>query len=739
MFMKGYFPIMYRMSALILVSVIIITLASSYTAAQGTITGTVVDRDTQQPLPGANVFLEGTVIGAVTDRDGFFRIQNIPEERVTLVVTMVGYKKFRRPDIEIAAGESLSFTIELQSTVIETSPVVVTATKSERSLREVPTSVSVMQAEQIERQNVFSIDEVLRKIPGVHFNLSQINVRGSSGYSHGAGTRVALLVDGVPVLSGDTGEITWELIPVDHIERVEVVKGAGSTLYGSSALGGVVNIITRDLPDRSVSAVRVQGGMYDSPHYSQWRWSDRSRLKHQLQLSHGRKIGNAQVVGSLGTLYDDSYRQNDSRRRTTGYFKGSYTLSPYQTITVSSFFIDQVRDNFLYWRSFDNALEVSDGQLGEEVESFRIQSNVEYRHVFGSESFMTTRASWYYTNWNDNIGSGGNASTANVFGSEVQFNHAIASSHFLVSGLEASVQTVDSDIFGERSGYVLAAYVQDEWSIGERVNITGGVRFDATRLDTIDTFTNVSPRAGIVYEVSPYMSFRASAGAGFRAPTSAEAFATTAVSGLIVEPNPDLDAERSWSYEIGFNAQAGNWMNIDAAVFQNDFWDMIEPEANVDFDGGLTARFVNLVRARVRGAEAGITFSLFDRMLQPSIGYTFVDGRDIDSDEPLKYRHKHMLVTGLLARIAGGWIEVDYRYLSEVENVDRELGFIIDRHDEHVPVHIVDVSAGSEMMLGGIPVRISASVKNLLQYHYVEFVANVQPIRQFLATVQVVM
>lgn len=722
----------------IVLGVVTFMLTGSYAVAQGTITGTVADRETQQPLPGANVFLEGTVIGAVTDSDGNFRIENVPEERITLVVTMVGYERFSRPDIRVARGESLSFSIELQSMVIETSPVVVTATRSERSLREVPTSVSVMQAEEIERRNVFSIDEVLRNIPGVHFNLSQINVRGSSGYSHGAGTRVALLVDGVPVLSGDTGEITWELIPVEFVERVEVVKGAGSTLYGSSALGGVVNIITRDLPDRSVSAVRLQGGMYDSPHYAQWRWSDRTRLKHQLQISHGQKFGNARIVGSLGTLYDDGYRQNDSRRRTTGYLKGSYTVSPYQTITVSSFFLNQIRDNFLYWRSFDHALEVHDEQLDEEVESFRIQSNLEYRHVFGSESFLTARASWYHTDWDDNIGDG-NASRANVFSSEVQFNHTLARSHFLVTGVEASIQTVDSDIFGERSGSVLAAYIQDEWSIGERLRLTGGLRFDATQLDTIDTFTNISPRAGVVYKVSPGLSLRASAGAGFRAPTSAEAFATTAASGLIVEPNPGLEAERSWSYEAGFNAQLGRWMNIDAAVFQNDFRDMIEPQARVDPEAGLTAQFVNLVRARVRGAEAGITFSLCNRKLQPSIGYTFVDGRDLDLDEPLKYRHKHMLVTGILARIAGGWIEIDYRYMSQVENLDTELGFIIDRYDEHVPVHVVDISAGGEIVAGGIPLRVSAGVKNLLQYHYVEFVANVQPIRQYVATVQLIM
>lgn len=710
----------------------------SPTFAQGTIQGIVVDQETQQPLPGANVFLQGTVIGSVTDSEGFFRVGNVPAERITLVVTMIGYAKFMQSDILIDPGETETFTIELRPTVIETSPVVVTATKTERSLRDVPTSVSVMQSREIERRNVFSIDEVLRNIPGVHFNLSQINIRGSSGYSHGAGSRVMLLVDGVPLLSGDSGEITWELIPVDQIERVEVVKGAGSTLYGSSALGGVVNIITRDLPERSMTAVRLQGGVYDKPHYSEWQWSDRTRFKHTMQISHGQQIGNVQIVGSLGALYDDSYRRNDSRRRNMGYLKGRYTFSPYHSITVSSFFIDQTRHNFLYWSSLNNALEPFEEQIGEEVESFRIQSNVHYRHVFGSESFLTARASWYHTDWADNIGSNGNASSSNVIGAEVQLNSTVGQSHFLVSGIDVSYHTVNSDIFGARSGYVIAAYVQDEWSITSPVRITGGVRFDITRLDTIDTFMNISPRAGIVYSALPRLTFRASIGAGFRAPAVAEAFAMTAASGLIVRPNPDLDAERSWSFEAGVNADITNWINIDAAVFQNEYSDMIEPEAKVEAEG-LTARFVNLVRARVRGAEAGITFSFFDRSWQPRLAYTLVDNRDLDLDEPLKYRHKHILVAGMLARYRAGWIEVDYRYLSKTENIDEELSIIVDKPGKQVPVHVVDISAGAEGSIGGIPLRFSASIKNLLQYHYVEFVANVQPIRHYIASLQIMM
>jgi outer membrane receptor for ferrienterochelin and colicins len=736
--MKGYNPMMQCLKRGIYALQINLILVCMYAIAQGTVVGIVLDRDTQQPLPGANVFLQGTVIGAVTDNDGNFRIRNVPPEPVVLIVTMIGYERFVRPDIRVTANETLNLTVELRPTVIETSPVVVTATKTERSLRDVPTSVSVMRAQDIERRNVFTIDEVLRKIPGVHFNLSQINIRGSSGYSHGAGTRVLLLVDGVPMLSGDSGEITWELIPVDQVERVEVVKGAGSSLYGSSALGGVVNIITRDVPERSASAIRMQGGIYGEPYYEGWRWSDRSRFNHHLQITHGRRFGDLRITGSLGTLYDDGYRQNDSRSRITGYLKAGYTITPYREVTVSALFIDQSRKNFLYWRSFDHALEPFEEQIGEEVESFRIQSNVQYRHVFGSESFLTARASWYHSDWHDNIGILGNASRSDVYGTEVQFNHALAGGHFLVSGIDASYQTVDSDLFGTRGGYVLATYAQNEWNVVEPLRLTWGIRFDVTQLDTVDSFMNISPRAGVVYNLLPRVSFRISAGTGFRAPAVAEAFANTAASNLIVRPNPDLKAERSRSFEGGVNADVAGWINVDAAYFYNQYFDMIEPVVtSIEPTGEINAQFVNVVRARVHGTEVGATLYLFDRRIQPRFAYTLVDSRDLDRDEPLKYRHKHMITTGLLGRYGIGWVEVDYRYLSKVENIDDELGIIVDRPDEQVPVHVVDVSGGLEGSFMGIPMRFSVSIKNLLQYHYVEFVANVQPIRQYIASLHV--
>jgi iron complex outermembrane receptor protein len=133
-------------------------------------------------------------------------------------------------------------------------------------------SVSTMDAGSISRRNIITLDDALRYVPGVNLTEYQVNVRGSSGYSRGAGSRVLLLVDGIPFVTGDTGEMNFETLPVGQIERVEVVKGAASALYGSSALGGVINVITKRIPEQPETRIRAFGGFYGTPSFPQWDW-----------------------------------------------------------------------------------------------------------------------------------------------------------------------------------------------------------------------------------------------------------------------------------------------------------------------------------------------------------------------------------------------------------------------------------------------------------------------------------
>ena len=118
-----------------------------------------------------------------------------------------------------------------------------------------------------------------------NMNSTQMNIRGSSGYSRGVGSRVLFLIDGIPILTGDTREVSYDVIPTYLIERVEIVKGAGSALYGSSALGGVVNMMTKEIDQLPHYYLKMYGGLHSQTAYPQWNWSDKSRSPNRISRS----------------------------------------------------------------------------------------------------------------------------------------------------------------------------------------------------------------------------------------------------------------------------------------------------------------------------------------------------------------------------------------------------------------------------------------------------------------------
>ena len=112
-------------------------------------------------------------------------------------------------------------------------------------------------SDEFSKKNISNLENALRYVPGVNMTEDQISIRGSSGYSRGAGSRVLLALDGIPFYTGDTGETIWEMIPTAVIKRVEIIKGAASSLYGSTAIGGVINVITNDIPKNPPTFFKV--------------------------------------------------------------------------------------------------------------------------------------------------------------------------------------------------------------------------------------------------------------------------------------------------------------------------------------------------------------------------------------------------------------------------------------------------------------------------------------------------
>ncbi|RPH35163.1 TonB-dependent receptor, partial [bacterium] len=549
-----------------------------------------------------------------------------------------------------------------------------------------------------------------------------------------AGSRVLLLVDGIPLLTGDTGELNFESIPTGQIERIEVVKGAASALYGSSALGGVINVITRRVPDEPETRVRTYGGMYAEPSFSRWDWGGGTRLLGGVSASHSRHVGPVGLSLYGSRVSDESYRKNDTKQRTNLALRSDFTLSSDDVLSASFNYLDQKREAYLYWKDISNALVPPDAQLGERIHSTRFYTTAIYTHTIAPSALVTTRAIWFKNRFTDTLGDRVDESKSDVLRGEVQVSWSPADRHILAFGFEGNYDRVRATLFGKHRGGGGAAYAQDEIALFEQLELTLGARFDIQSLDSVETNSQFNPKAGLVYMPAAGMALRASVGRGFRSPTVAEAFTSTSIGGFRIVPNPALKPERSVSYEVGGNQVLGETAVFDFALFQNDLSDLIETGFNAQGQG----QFSNVTKARIRGLEVSSRFQFFNRGLSCDLSYMYIDPRDLTANDVLKYRHRHIVSVSALGRVGLFSLGADFRYLSKIEKIDQEfvtLG-IIKNGDVVVPIKVVDLRFGADLTSAGIPLNATFNVNNIFQYNYVELIGNMSPPRTMILTLE---
>ncbi len=707
--------------------------------SRGVVSGSVVNGETKEKVAGANVSVVGTVLGTTTNSEGEFILSNLDSKSYSLVVSMIGYQRRVIADVVVKESETTSLTIELEPLPVQTQPVVVTASKREQSIIEIPVALSVVDEKLLTQRNSVAVDDALRYVPGVSFVQSQVNIRGSTGYSKGVGTRVLLLVDGLPMLSGDTGEIIWESFPVNQIERIEIVKGAGSALFGSSALGGVINIITKSASETPETRLQLYGGMYDSPYYSEWKWSNKTQFVNGIRLSHQRKINNVSVLLVANRTEDDGYQMNNHWTRWNGWFKVGVETSPFESFTFSGSALDQRRGNFLYWKNLDSALVPPVSQLDDRVESFRWNLGASYKRILSTETYLTFKSSLFNTRWEDNIANlydtKGNRSTSKALNFEGQLVHQISSSNILTGGVYTNFNSVDADtIFGKHSSTCIAGYVQDELTIISKIHLTLGGRFDYHKLEGTESEHHFNPKFGLTYNPNEGMNLRFAIGRGFRAPSVAETFSTTEAAGVSVIPNPLLHSEQSWSYEVGGTQIIGNNLLAEISLFRNEFWDLIEPTFNTSGQ----VQFQNITRARIQGVELNLKSSWFDGFLTGDLGYTYIYPEDISKNDLLKYRPRHLLYVNGNISIKPVQLGIDFRFISKADRIDEEFAVlgIIRQGEKRVPAFVTDLHLNTDWRFTGLPLSSSFHVNNLFNYNYVELIGNIAPIRNFVLTME---
>lgn len=617
--------------------------------AQTVVKGRVSDRNTGEFLTGVYV-IYGDNLGTSTDDKGYFSIKTDAQE-ITLTFQFIGYKTVTR-QVQLKKGETLNIDIQLETETHLINQVVVSADRIEHKISELTVSVSVIKADFLSRNHITEAAELITKTSGIEVLDGQASIRGGSGFSYGVGSRVMALVDGLPLLSPDAGGIRWQYLPVENLSQVEIIKGASSVLYGSSALNGIINFRTADASNIPVTKFFTEAGIYCTPQNKEWKWWTTPRVFSTLSFSHLRKEGNTDIGFIVNLFTDNSYRKfNDEKlgkaslkikhfsRKTQGL---NYGVNLTAGLTEKTDFLlwgnakdsaliqDTSSVSFLHGRFLAADPFISYGKPGRFRHDFRMR-------IQSSENRFPVKIK-------------NNAQTFAIY-SEYQLWYKFSEILGITAGLSETWNKINSNFFGDHNGVNLAAFGQAELNPAEKLKLVAGVRAEKNILDSdADKLIPVF-RAGVNWQAADYTFLRLSFGQGYRFPSIAEKHASTTLGSVTIFPNPKLQSESGWSTEAGIKQgiMLGKVTGqADLSVFFSQNKNFIEYLFGL-YPGGLGFRADNIEQSRIYGTEIEFLLNSPAGNLNTTLsgGYTFVMPVDLRGGTPddeltyLKYRRKH--------------------------------------------------------------------------------------------------
>ena len=670
--------------------------------AGGSVRGYVLDAESSAPVLGATVLVRNTPLRATTRADGAFAVPSAPEGTVTLVVIAQG---FRTTELDVEAGRDGDVRITLERQLVNVPELTVTASRAHARSGEAPVSVAVISGDELAGRDAVTLDEALPFAQGVIFNAGQMDIRGANGFAQGVGSRVLMLLDGHRALAAVGAAIDFSSLPVLDVEQIEIVKGPHSTLWGTNALGGVVNVITKRPSAEPETIVRGYYGLFDTP--PAWAFTDERLSREGIALQHSRRVGNVGTTLFLAREGSDGFRQNGALSRSRLRFKAVF---PADSPNPWDIFVNWTRrdaEEFFTWLSADRPLEVDPIELGDWVRTDDVVFGITANPIVTPTSRLQLRPHIYHERSQNHYHNNEDYFRATRFGTDVQWSFFPSSSHALTIGAEGAWTGVSSNFLDPEPDVVdLAVFAQDEIAFSDRVRGSVGLRLDHHDASAAKEDLALNPKLGVVFEASDRLSLRTSLSRGYRAPSVAEQFTRTTVFGFRVVPNLEMRGESAWAAEVGATMRVGDRVWVDASAFRSDYSGLIEPTPAPD--QLFQFQFRNVADAMVRGVDAGVRVGVIPHRLDVSTTYTFLDTEDHATGRALAYRSRHNL-----AATVSGWrdlVAVDVRHRSRPDQV------LVFPLDDRGPITVVDVRMRTRIL----GTEVQAKIENLFQAQYVD-------------------
>ncbi len=698
----------------------------------GTLKGSVMDSVNHEAAIGATLYdVNEPSKGAIADVSGNYELSlSAGKHKIRCSVVGMGTEIV---EVLIDSGKTTICNILLKSSSIQLQTFVISAGKYERKLQDITVSMEVLKPSLIENKNSTNIKDALEQAPGLDILDGEPQIRGGSGFNFGVGSRVAILIDGLPALPGDGGKIDWNFIPVENVSQIEIIKGASSVTYGSSALSGSINIRTAYPTDVPMTTASTYYGQYDAPAVPGTKWWNGAASFYGMSFLHSQKFGQVDlVIGGMG-LYDHGFIgppeinplikstpvDPNSLGEKTGRFNFNLRYRP-KNITGLNFgvngnFMSSSNNTSLIWnndttgqyRAFPNTITLQTQII------FYIDPFINYASSNGFRHSL--RARYFYT---DNRVTNSPSNRTNVTYGEYQCTKEFES----LGGLNITAGLVMNQTYSHADSLTVlgtyyapsgnhlqnyAAYAQLDKKFWKVLNLSIGFRDENFKMNKDAIVSKPIMRSGLNLQLAKATFLRYSFGQGYRFPTITEKYLNSEIGGLAVFSNPNLQPESSWNTEIGLKQgfRIKNFTGfIDVAAFwqqyQNTieitygYWGTYQLFGSTAYNAGF--KYLNTGETRVKGAEisipaegkisknckieflAGYTYIL-PQALNPTLIYatdtlgqkqSYKSTSTNTTDNILKYRFQHVAKVDVQVTYKKISVGGDWRYYSFIQNID---------------------------------------------------------------------
>ncbi len=624
----------------------------------------------------------------------------------------------------MARGVSAEEDRPIDSSTIELKPIAVTASRAARMVSETPASVSIVSNQDIAQTNAKSVADLLKDIEGVYmYDPSGVGASGAvvnmRGFYGSMSSHQLVLVDGIPQNKGKDKLIDWDLISMDNIESIEVVRGPVSALYGENAMSGVINIITRKPEDKPESKFLVSYGSFNTQEY------EASTLGVYTQLGY-----------FVGASYktSDGFRRHCDYDRTHAGGKLDYAINDTQALKLSLDYYQKER-GAISWALSEAQIAQDRRQARpgtENDKSDETKSDISITHAWDVSDKINTEATFYckYDGSDSFYTSGSTESTKreqledeNVYGLLLKGGlkqEIIGLRHEFTGGIDLERDNFDYQEYNApyqqrgalRSDYGLkknkmGPFLQDEINLIDSLRFVAGVRYDRVNFDFDDQkittnsktekMSKVTPRYSLVYMYQKDASLYANYAQAFRTPTIGQMFTYSSSA------NPDLKPEEATNYEIGLHHRLNKFLRANLSFY----WMELDNEIWYDY---ATNKYQNYGKTSHKGIETSLDFKIV-KWLSGFANYTYSRAKN----ETGSYSGKYLISIPIYKASSGLRFATDFGLSWDLGITYASTSYIDSANDNKLPNY---VTAETKVSYEYKAVKVFLASDNLFDKEY---------------------